>query len=81
MHYILLKNLPSEILSECKEQLEQFQRIIDADRVAVKCLQEGQLDSELKSLRKKISKYEDKAILSEQSAIKFIDEVIDILQK
>ena len=78
---ILLKNLPSEILSECKEQLEQFQRIIDADRVAVKCLQEGQLDSELKSLRKKISKYEDKAILSEQSAIKFIDEVIDILQK
>ena len=78
---ILLKNLPSKILSECKEQLEQFQRIIDADRVAVKCLQEGQLDSELKDLRKKISKYEDKAILSEQSAIKFIDEVIDILQK
>ena len=69
--------MPAEILSECKKQLEQFKRIINADRVAAKSLEKAELDPELKSLRKEISKYESEAILSEKSAIKFIDEVID----
>ena len=75
---LLLEKLPPEILSECKKHLEQFKRIINADRVAAKSLEKGNLDSELKSLRKEISKYESEAILSEKSAIKFIDEVIDV---
>ena len=78
---LLLEKLPSEILSECKKHLQQFKRIINADRVAAKSLENGKLDSELKSLRKEISKYESQAILSEKSAIKFIDEVIDIFGK
>ena len=74
---ILLEKLPPEILAECKKHLEQFKRIIKADRVAAKSLENAELDPDLKSLRKEISKYESTAILSEESAIKFIDEVID----
>ena len=77
---ILLNNLESNILSECKLQLEQFKRIINADKVAVKSLQNRKLDPDLKDLRKSIDKYEEKAILSEKSAVKFIDEVLDLLQ-
>ena len=36
----LLNNLPSIILAECQKQLEQFKRISQADRIAVKCLQD-----------------------------------------
>ena len=78
---LLLEKLPPEILSECKKHLKQFKRIINGDRVAAKSLEEGKLDPELKSLRKEISKYESEAILSEKSAIKFIDEVIDVFGK
>lgn len=74
----LLEKLPSKILDECKKQLEQFKRIIYADRVAVKSLQNLKLDRELRSRRADITRYESVAILSENSAIKFIDEVIDL---
>ena len=74
----LLKNLEKKILSECKLHLQQFKRIIKADRIAVKSLKEGKLDSQLKNLRKDIDKYKFEAILSEESAIKFIDEVIEL---
>ena len=77
---ILLQNLESNILSECRLQLEQFKRIINADRVAVKSLQDRQLDPELKELRNIIKQYESVAVISEKSAVKFIDEVIDLLQ-
>ena len=76
----LLNNLESNILSECKVQLEQFKRIINADRVAVKSLQNRKLESELKDLRNIISQYESIAVISEKSAVKFIDEVLDLLQ-
>ena len=75
---ILLQNLEPKILSECKFQLEQFKRIIKADRIAVKSLQEGKLDKNLKHLRKIIEDYKSQAIISEQSAVKFIDEVIEL---
>ena len=58
--------------------LQQFKRIIKADRIAVKSLKEGKLVSQLKNLRKDIHKYKFEAILSEESAIKFIDEVIEL---
>ena len=77
----LLQKLPSEILDECQQQLEQFRRIIYADRVAVESLQNLKLDNELRTRRADIAKYESIAILSEQSAIKFIDEVIDLFGK
>ena len=74
----LLNNLEPKILSECKLQLEQFKRIIKADRIAVKSLQEGKLDNDLKNLRKIIDDYKSQAIISEKSALKFIDEVIEL---
>ena len=77
----LLQKLPSKVLDECQQQLEQFRRIIYADRLALKSLQNLKLDSELRTKRADITKYESIAILSEQSAIKFIDEVIDLFGK
>ena len=77
---ILLENLPENILSECKLQLQQFDRIIQADKVAVKSLRDGKLDSRLKALREEISKYEPTAILSEKSALQFIDDTINLLE-
>ena len=77
----LLSKLDYKILSECKPHLEQFKRIIKADRLAVRCLEAKSCGIELTNLRKEISEYEPQAILSEKSALKFIDNVIDIFQK
>ena len=74
----LLANLEESYLNECKSQLVQFKRIIDADRMAVDCLKDKQLYPELKELRNIIKQNEPSAILSEKSAIKFIDEVIEL---
>ncbi len=76
---ILLENLTPEILAECKPQLEQFKRIAQADRLALKSLQNKKLDPQLKNLREEISKYESTAILSEKAALKFIDDTINLL--
>lgn len=75
----LLKKLPSDILEECRPQLEQFKRIAQADRLAVKCLKSKTFDPQLKSMREEIKKYESVAILSEKSAVKFIDDVINLM--
>ena len=77
---ILLNRLPDKILAECKPQLEQFKRIAQADRLAVQCLKTKRLNSELKTLREEIKFYEATAILSEQSAVKFIDDVINLFK-
>ena len=77
---ILLQGLPDEILAECKLQLEQFKRIINADKIAVKSLQNLKLDNELKSLRSEIFKHENEALISEKSAVKFIDEVLNLFE-
>ena len=77
---ILLQYLPIEILAECKLQLEQFKRIINADKIAVKSLQNLKLDNELKSLRSEIFKHENEALISEKSAVKFIDEVLNLFE-
>lgn len=76
----LLSKLDYKILSECKPHLEQFKRIIKADRLAVRCIEEMSCGIELTNLRKEINKYESQAILSEKSALKFIGNVIDIFQ-
>lgn len=76
---ILMKNLSPEYLAECKPQLEQFKRIAQADRLALKSLQDKKLDPQLKILREEISKNEPNAILSEKVALKFIDDTISLL--
>ena len=78
---ILLKNLTPEYLKECKPQLEQFKRIAQADKLAIKSLQNKKLDPKLKNLREEIAKYENSAILSEKAALKFIDDTINLLEK
>lgn len=77
----LLDKLPAEILSECRPQLEQFKRISQADRLALKCLETKTFDEKLKTLREEIRKNESSAILSEKSAVKFIDDVINFFKK
>ena len=74
----LLEKLPSSYLSESQLILEQFKRIVNADRVAVQSLKNNKLDNNLKSMRKEIKSYESKAMISELSAVLFIDEVIQL---
>ena len=78
---ILLAKLPQNILKECKLHLEQFKRISRADRVAVKCLQDKTLYPELKTLKNEITEHTKEAILSEKSALQFIDDVINFFEK
>lgn len=77
----LKNNLPENILSECAPQLEQFQRIAQADKLALDCLKNKNFDPQLKILREEIKINEPHAILSEQSALKFIDDVIKFFGK
>ena len=73
---LLLKRLPQKYLAECKPQLEQLGRIARADKVALESLKAGRLDPTLKILREEITANEKQAIISEESARKFIDDVI-----
>jgi len=77
---LLLDKLPENVLAECKAQLQQFNRIIQADKLAVKSLREKNMDSRLPALRDAISRHEVEAILSEKSALKFIDDTINLFE-
>ena len=74
----LLEKLPKNILNECQLMLEQFKRIAKAGKVAVNSLINGKIDIDLKKMRQDIKNNEEKAILSELSAVLFIDEVIEL---
>ena len=67
-------------MNECKVMLEQFKRITNADRVATQCLKNNQLDPELKTLRQEIKEHESTAMISEFSALLYIDEVIQLYE-
>lgn len=73
----LLWKLPQKFLVECKPQLEQLNRTLQADKIAIESLKSGSLDPRLKVLRKEISDNERAAIISEKAALKFIDDVIN----
>ena len=72
----LLKRLPKKYLSECRPQLEQLKRIMQADKVALESLKAGQLDPRLKVLREEITANEKLAVISEAAGRKFIDDVL-----
>ena len=76
----LLEKLPSDILNECVLMLKQFKRIANADKVAAQSLKNNKLDPELKNLRQEIKNNESKAMVSEFSAVLFIDEVIQLYE-
>ena len=76
----LLSKLPEKYLKECKPQLEQFKRIAQADRLAVNSLKTGKLDPNLKNLRAEIERHAPTAILSELSALKFVDDVLEFMK-
>ena len=60
--------------------LEQFKRIANADRVAAQSLKNNKLAPELKNLRQEIKVNESRARVSEFSAVRFIDEVIQLYE-
>lgn len=76
----LLARLPEKYLKECKPQLEQFKRIAQADRLALESLKAGKLNPQLKTLRAEIERHAPYAILSELSALKFIDDVLAVVK-
>lgn len=78
---ILLNRLPQKFLDECRPQLEQLLLTLKADRVAIESLKAGKLDPRLKSLREEISANEKHAVISEQAARKFVDDVINFFDK
>lgn len=78
---VLLNQLPKDYLSECKSQLEQLKRIAQADRIALESLKAGRLDPRLKDLRKEIAAHETQAVISEEAARKFIDDVLNHFDK
>lgn len=73
---VLLKRLPKKYLTECKPQLEQLRRIMQADKVALESLKSGRLDPRLKVLREEITANEKLAVVSEEAGRKFIDDVL-----
>ena len=78
---LLLRRLPRKYLAECKPQLEQLKRIANADKVALESLKAGRLDPTLKILREEIAANEKQAVISEEAARKFIDEVINFFDE
>jgi len=74
----LMNELQEDLLAECLVQLQQFLRIIFTDKVALKSLKEQMLDARLVDLRNEIASFESVARVSELSAVKFIDEVIEL---
>lgn len=74
---VLLRRLPKKYLAECKPQLEQLRRIMQADKIALDSLKAGQLDPQLKTLREQIAANEAEAVLSEEAGRKFIDDVLN----
>ena len=78
---LLLRRLPRKYLAECKPQLEQLKRIANADKVALESLKAGRLDPTLKILREEIAANEKQAVISEEAARKFIDDVINFFDE
>ena len=72
----LLYRLPQKYLDECKPQLLQLKRTAQADKIALDSLKAGKLDPQLKILREEITVHEKEAVISEEAARKFIDDVI-----
>ena len=77
---LLLEKLPNNILNESQFMLEQFNRIANADLLAMLSLDNNKLDPELKNLKQEIKDYESIARISELSAVLFIDEVIKFFE-
>ena len=75
----LLRRLPQKFLTECKPQLEQLLLTLKADSIAIESLKAGKLDPQLKSLRAEIAANEKRAVISESAALKFVDDVITLL--
>ena len=73
---ILLRCLPPDKLDECRPQLEQFKRTAHAAQVAVESLKAGKLNPQLTILREEIAANEKQAVISDDAARQFIDDVI-----
>ena len=78
--------LPQNILEECRPQLEQFERIINADFTALKILeskhdknfiQKNKFERLLKTQLEEIREHEKSAIISDKTCRAFIDEVLN----
>ena len=72
----LQKNLPKNILNECQPQLEQFNRIVDADLFALKVLKDKNKSEHLRRMIDEINLNEDTAKISDECAKKFLNEVL-----
>ena len=81
----LLQELPENQLSECRPQLQQMERIAEADQIALhlmKSIRDGdgkEAKKQLSALKKRhraILKAEKKALISDKAAKAFLDEVI-----
>ena len=76
----LRKKLPPAVIVECHEQLDQLERIINADRIAVKLLRHhnDRLERKLRDRLAEIDQHSDHALISEMCAYQFIVDVLNV---
>ena len=84
----LQSKLPKNILSECKPQLKQLERLVDADMTAMKILRSRKqednkevkrLENDLRKKLRVIVENDKTALISQTAARAFIDKVLNLL--
>lgn len=76
-------DLPPEVFNECREQLDQLERLMEADQIALEIVKYERLGAPTDQLRQilegklwTIDQHKEKALVSEECAYKFIKQVL-----
>ncbi len=77
-------DLPPQVFNECREQLEQLERLMEADQIALEIVKYERLGAPTDQLRQilegklwSIDQHKEKALISEDCAYRFIKQVLD----
>ena len=76
-------DLPSKVVNECHEQLDQLERLMEADQIALEIVRYERRGAPTDQLRQilagklwTIDQHKDKALISEECALRFIHQVL-----
>ena len=80
-------DLPPKVFNECREQLDQLERLMEADQIALEIVKYERLGAPTDQLRQilegklwSIDRHNDKALISEECAYRFIKQVLELNQ-
>jgi hyaluronoglucosaminidase len=78
----LHKELPPKVLKECQPQLEQFRRILQADKLGLEVLAGDQSkQAAFQQAVKEVKAHEPQVLISEKTARAFMDELQQHIEK